>query len=402
MKVSAERLERDVETIASFSECPPEVGYSRPTFSPPWAEACDYVIGEAARAGCVHRRDAHGNLHFRRRDSGWEKRLWLTGSHIDSVPSGGKYDGVTGIVCGLELLRCGMELELIVFAEEEGTTFGLGMLGSRSWTGALTVEELSGVRNRHGENYLEAGVRFGVRPEAMAAERLDPSRYHGFFEVHPEQGLSLWNRGIAVAAVDRINGRRQYTVKVKGQGNHAGSTRMPERKDALAGAAEMVCSIEELGQTLADTLDYTVMTVGRLDVTPNALNVIASEVDFTIDFRAQTDEMLEEGNAGLRGRIEGIAAKRGLPVTLTTTEVQPPAPLDGGLIGRLNAAAETCGLPFHRVPSGALHDAAIVAPFLPTAMLFVASRDGISHHPTEYSRIEDLVAATRWLAAAMG
>jgi hydantoinase/carbamoylase family amidase len=400
-RVSAERLARDVEAVAGCSECVPDQGFSRPTFSAPWGAVCRYVIDEATRAGCSHRIDAHGNVHIRPAGTGWEKPLWLSGSHLDSVPSGGKYDGVTGVVCALELLRCGAELELVVYAEEEGTTFGLGMLGSRSWVGALSVAQLCAVRNREGKNYLEAGEAFGVRPDAMAAERLDPRRYLGFLEVHPEQGLSLWNRGIAVAAVDRINGRRQYTVSLQGQGNHAGSTRMPERRDALAGAAEVVLEVERIGRALAEQLDYTVMTVGRLNAIPNALNVIASQVDLTIDFRAQTQAMLDEGDGRLRARIHEIAASRGLPVMLAVTEDQPPAPLDERLIQRLHRAADACGIPFHRVPSGALHDAAIVAPYLPTAMLFVASRDGISHHPTEFSRIEDLVAATRLIAHAI-
>ncbi len=401
MHIDPKRLARDIETIAAFSECPPELGYSRPTFSEPWGRACQYVIDEAARAGCEHRIDAHGNLHIRLVESGWDKPLWLSGSHIDSVPTGGKFDGVSGVVCALELLRCGVELELIVFAEEEGTTFGLGMLGSRSWVGALSVEQLAAVRNREGRNYFEAGAAFGVRREAMDAQRFDSSRYRGFIEIHPEQGLSLWNRGLSVAAVDRINGRKQYIVTLRGQGNHAGSTRMHERRDALAGAAEAVCEVERIGRALADDLDYTVMTVGRLDAFPNALNVIAGRVDFTIDFRAQTSDILEAGDKRLRDRISAVASARNLELVVTETENQSPAPLDERVIQRLQRAAEACAIPFHRVPSGALHDAAILAPYLPTAMIFVASRDGISHHPDEFSRIEDIAAAARLLGRAI-
>jgi hydantoinase/carbamoylase family amidase len=394
-------MARDFEAIASCSESPPSIGYSRPTFSDAWAAACRYVIDEAARAECERRIDAHGNLHIRRARTGWQKPLWLSGSHLDSVPTGGKFDGVTGIVCALELLRCGVDLELVVFAEEEGTTFGLGMLGSRSWVGALTADRLAAVRNRQGLSYLEAGAAFGVRPERMDRERIEPSRYLGFVEIHPEQGLSLWNRGIGVAAVDRINGRKQYVVTMRGQGNHAGSTRMAERRDALAGAAEAVCEVERIGRALAERLDYTVMTVGRLDAVPNALNVIAGEVSFTIDFRAQTREMLNEGDMLLRRRLSEIAAARQLSMAIAETEDQPPAPMDASLIQRLRRAADACEMPFHRVPSGALHDAAILAPHLPTAMLFVASRDGISHHPDEYCRIEDIAAAARLLGYAI-
>lgn len=400
MKINADRIARDVEAIAGFSECPPDIGFSRPTFSAPWAAACDYVIDQAARVGCKYRCDAHGNLHIRREETDWSVPRWLCGSHLDSVPTGGKYDGVTGVVVALELLRCGADIELIVFAEEEGTTFGLGMLGSRSWVGALSPEQLGAVRNRHGQTYLEAGAGFGVRADAMLRERLNAAQYVGLIEVHPEQGLSLWNRGISLAVVDRINGRRQYRVSLEGQCNHAGSTRMSERRDALAGAAEIVCELERLGRALAEQLDYTVLTVGRLDVDPNALNVIAGRVIFTIDFRAPSYEMLAEGDAALRTRIHEIAAARRLSFTMSMTEDQPPAPMSAEVIARLERAASAPGMTLHRVPSGALHDAAILAPHLPTAMIFVASRGGISHHPSEFSRIEDIAAAAHLAAGA--
>lgn len=401
MNIQADRLAQDFEAIASFSESPPDLGFSRPTFSASWGAACDYVIEQAARVGCKHRRDAHGNIHIRRTSTDWTAPRWLCGSHLDSVPTGGKFDGVTGVLVALELLRAGADIELIIFAEEEGTTFGLGMLGSRSWVGALAAEQLGAVRNRHGQSYLEAGAAFGVWADAMAGDRLNPAHFCGLIEVHPEQGLSLWNRGISLAVVDRINGRRQYRLTLEGQCNHAGSTRMSERRDALAGAAEIVCEIERLGRDLSDKLDYTVMTVGKLDVEPNALNVIAGRVRLTIDFRAQTPEMLAHGDAVLRARIRGIAEARGLSLHFDMTEDQPPAPMSEVVVARLRRAAGACGMPFHRVPSGALHDAAVLAPYLPTAMVFVSSRDGISHHPSEFSRIEDIAAAARLVAAAI-
>ncbi len=396
-EIQSQRIHQDIETIAGFSETDPAIGYGRPTFSPSWVRARDYVIEEAERTGCTTRIDAHGNVHIRQRFCAWDTPVWLCGSHLDSVPSGGKFDGVTGVVCALELLRCGLDLELIIFAEEEGTTFGTAMLGSQSWVGSLSIDDLTRSRNSEGISYLEKGAAFGVRAESMATDRVRPECYRGFLEVHPEQGLSLWKQDRAVAVVTRVNGRRHYEVCLSGQANHAGSTRMEDRRDALAGAAEAICEIEKLGALCAERKAYSVMTVGRIDVHPNAVNVIPGKTVFTIDFRAQSTEVLADGEQSLRAILNRIAARRNLELHIENTEHLPPADLSREVVQALHRAAALCDIDLPEIPSGALHDAAILAPYLPTAMLFVASKDGISHHPAEFSRVEDITDAVRIL-----
>src|SRR4051812_43627943 len=198
MAISVERIRADIEAIARCTETPGD-GATRPTFSRAWGEARGYVIAQAEAAGCVVRTDAAGNVHARPAALGWEAAAWLVGSHIDSVPHGGDYDGVVGVVGGLELLRAAAEdglaaapLELIVFAEEEGPTFGLGMLGSRAWVGELSAEQLAELKNAAGQSYLEAGAAYGVDPAKLAADRIDPKRYRGLIEVHIEQGPAMW------------------------------------------------------------------------------------------------------------------------------------------------------------------------------------------------------------------
>ena len=403
MSASRERLSRDIEAIAACSEADPGVGYSRPTFSEAWRKALDYVIAEAKAAGCAVRVDAAGNLHARPAGLGWETPAWLCGSHIDSVPTGGKYDGVVGVVAALEALRLRPDapLELIVFAEEEGTTFGLGMLGSRAWAGTLSGTELAALHNRSGEDYLTAGAPHGVDPQRLAAERLRPAAYRGLIEVHVEQGASLWNGGIPVAVVTTINGRKQYLCVMTGAANHAGSTKMADRHDALAGAAEAVTALEALARGLDRESDHTVMTVGRLEVEPNALNVIPGRVTFVVDFRARTGEMLARGDTLLRDALARAAASRGLSLSVACTEELPAVPLDGAVCRRLREAAYRLGVRLPDAASGALHDAAILAPLLPTAMLFVASEGGISHNPAEASRIEDIELAARIVVEAV-
>src|SRR5688500_10342271 len=177
MPISVDRIRADFEAIGRFSATP-GAGASRPTFCPEWAAARDYVIEQAKAAGCHVRTDAAGTVHARPEGIDWTQPGWLSGSHTDSVTNGGKFDGVVGVMTPLEVLRGAREddllappLELIIFAEEEGTTFGLGMLGSRAWVNALTEQDLSRVRNSNGESYVEAGVRRGVRPSRFREER---------------------------------------------------------------------------------------------------------------------------------------------------------------------------------------------------------------------------------------
>ncbi len=401
--VDEKRLARDIETIASFSETDPAVGCSRPTFSPAWRKARDYVISEAEKAGCRTWVDAAGNVHARPERLERSAPAWLCGSHVDSVPTGGRYDGVTGVVVALEVLRTLPEaaLELIVFAEEEGTTFGMGMMGSRSWVGALGPEQLAGLKNRDGRSFLEAGAPHGVDPARLASDRLLRGQYLGMIEVHVEQGATLWNAGEPLAVVTGIAGRRQYSCALTGDANHAGSTRMQDRRDALAGAAEAVSLLETLGRALDEEQAGAVITVGRLDVSPGSVNVIPGSAAFTIDFRSPSDEQLGRGDDRLRSLIAKAASSRGLGCTIECTEQIPVTPLDGGVCARLREAARRLDLGIPDTTSGALHDTAILAPIVPSAMLFVASKGGISHNPAELSRIEHIAMAARVVTEAV-
>jgi allantoate deiminase len=402
-RIDADRIAHDIEAIAAFTEEDPRVGYSRPTFSPSWRRARDYVIGQAALAGCADRVDAAGNVHARSAARGWAEKVWLCGSHIDSVPTGGKFDGVVGVVVALEVLRSVPDapMELVLFAEEEGTTFNLGMIGSRAWAGTLSSSEMSALLNRSGENYLTAGAPHGVDAERIASERLAPGAYKGLIETHVEQGPGLWKAGIPAAVVTAIAGRKQYQCTLEGMANHAGATRMSDRRDSLAGAAKAIVALESLGRELDGQERQTVITVGRLDVQPNAVNVIPGRVRFSIDLRARGAEVLERGDARVRELLSGIAAERNLQLQVSCTESLPPVPMDKGVCARLRSAARRLGQDLPDTASGALHDTAILAPFIPAAMLFVASRDGISHNPAEHTRMEDIAAAARIVAEAV-
>jgi allantoate deiminase len=385
MAIGAERIRHDIEAIAHCTQTP-GAGASRPTFSQAWAAALQYVRDQLQTAGCDVRFDGAGNLLARQKTFGWEKPAWLCGSHLDSVPHGGDYDGVAGVVVALEMLRSAADdqitalpLELIVFAEEEGTTFGLGMIGSRSMAGELSAEQLSQLRNAAGESYLEAGKPYGVDPRRLAR---GVNGQLGLIEVHIEQGPGMWQRDERLAVVSAIAGRRQYQIKIFGRANHAGATAMGDRRDALAGAAQVIVALEEMAGSISPR---TVITVGRLLNHPNAINVIPDRVEFSVDWRAPDDVLLERGDAQIRRIISKVCAERGLEWEVEQTESIAARPMDARLSRRFGE------LP--TVVSGALHDSAVLAKHLPTAMLFVPSRDGISHHPGEFSRFEDIAAA---------
>jgi hydantoinase/carbamoylase family amidase len=393
MPINPNRISADIDSIAAFTESPPTTGHSRPTFSPPWKQACDYIIAQAHSANCQTRIDPFGNLHARPKSIPWDKPIWLSGSHIDSVPTGGKFDGVAGIVAALEILRTHKDipLELIIFAEEEGTTFGLGMLGSRAWIGELTPNHLAKIYNSANQNYLEAGQPHGVHPENFIKEKLSPFQYLGLIEIHIEQGPSLWNANKPLAIVNAIAGRNQYRAAFHGTPNHAGSTSMLDRFDALAAASTVVVQIEALAKELSP---QTVATVGRLNCRPNAINVIPGEVDFTIDFRSPDPALLTRGDQQIQQLISKVAKDRRLTHECFITETQPAVALNAALCDRLKKIAGDVPI----MASGALHDAAIIAPHIPTAMIFVASKDGISHNPAEFSRVEDIAAAAQILS----
>lgn len=417
MPIDVNRIRNDIEQIACFTQTPGQ-GATRPTFSSQWLKARDYIIDQARHAGCSLRIDSIGNVFIRPEKLDTRARTWLCGSHLDTVPNGGDYDGVAGVVSALEILRSARDenrvvpMELVIFAEEEGPTFGLGMIGSRALIGELSVFQLAKLFNAQGQNYLDVGQPFGVIPEKIESDRLDVSKYFGFIELHIEQGPGMWRSGQRVTVVDSISGRNQFLVSIIGEANNAGATNMKDRRDALAGACEVVTSLESF---IGENADQAVVTVGRLDVFPNAINVIPQRVDFTVDFRAPDDEQLKEGSHRIEQIIHDIAAKRSLGVEIVRTESIHACPMDRRIVEALRAHApshlqlgnqnkmdcttrartsSTSGSSISPVISGALHDSAVLAKVLPTALVFIPSRDGISHNPTEFSRVEDIAEAS--------
>jgi N-carbamoyl-L-amino-acid hydrolase len=341
-------------------------------------------------AGLAVRLDPAGNIIGRREGSEPGRGALVLGSHIDTVPQGGRFDGAVGVLTALEVataleelgVRTRHPIEVVSFSDEEG-----GLLGSRAWAGALT--EADHQRRYGGLSLAEALRSLGLDPDRLAEARRAPEEIAAYLEVHIEQGRLLEREGLRIGVVEGIVALDEYEITVTGQANHAGTTRMSDRFDPMAAAARMVVDGREQVRILGGDL---VATVGRIEAVPGAPNVIPGRVVFTLDIRDPSRLILDATVAGLQERFARIAAEEGVAVAWRTLSSIPPAPADPTVLAALRESVEAYGYPYRVMPSGAGHDAQSVARLAPMGMLFVPSLGGISHSPAEATRFEDIAA----------
>jgi allantoate deiminase len=337
--------------------------------------------------------DAAGNLRGLWRPPGSRARRLILGSHIDAVPNAGAFDGILGVTLALECAEIAQELklplpiEIIAFSEEEGVRFSVPFIGSRAAAGRFDPALLK-LKDADGVTLEDAIRAFGLDPGEIEKAAIDEDAL-GFLEVHIEQGPVLEAEDLQVAAVTAILGQTRYTLTWTGHANHAGTTPMHLRRDALAGAAEWMIAVE----SIALRTEGLVATVGHVDVEPNAGNVIAGVVRVSLDVRHANDHARKAAVETFLAQAEAIAARRRLIFECARQMDQPAVPMDERLTAFLAEAIEAAGLTVKRMPSGAGHDAMVMAARVPTAMLFLRSPGGISHHPDETVREEDVAAA---------
>ena len=387
----ARRVMVECGRIATMTEEPGRI--TRRFLTPPVHAVHDYLRARMQELGMQVHVDAVGNLRglWQTEDAGG-KRL-VMGSHIDTVPDAGAYDGVLGVVVALEWVRIAKELkfpvniEVIAFSEEEGVRFGVPFIGSRAVAGRFD-EDILEAKDSDGVT-LESAIRaFGLDPGQIGKAELDKDAV-GFVEVHIEQGPVLESEGLSLAAVTAIVGQTRLTFEFIGHANHAGTTPMRLRRDALAAAAEWITKVE----ALALATDGLVATVGKVVVEPNAGNVVPGVVKVSLDVRHAQDSARKQAIEKLIESAEAIAAQRSLTVKRTRQMDQPAVPMDERLTSFLADAIEAVGLPLKMMTSGAGHDAMVMAARVPTAMLFLRSPGGISHHPDEAVLEEDVEAS---------
>lgn len=380
-----------------------------------YRQGCDYLLEQAERLALSARLDAIGNLRIRLQGRDPGAPVVLVGSHIDSVNHGGNFDGVLGVVCGLEaletLVRAGVHplhtIELISFVEEEGVSFGCPLAGSQALAGKLTTDDLHSLCNQAGDSMHALATRFGCRPDDLPADRLRSGAVKAMLELHIEQAPVLEAQGLAVGVVEAIAGSENHRIRLFGTANHAGTTPMTQRRDALAAAAEIVQAVERLASHTGRST--TVATVGRIDCQPNAANVIPGFVELSLGARDVSREYVDTAVADVLNAARSIAARRGLEAEFVRTGRSAPRPLAPAIIERIAALADASGTPYRRMHSGALHDAATLTALTDVGMIFVPSRGGLSHTPeesTSYADIEPganlLLATLHALAAADG
>lgn len=317
----------------------------------------------------------------------------LIGSHLDTVPNAGAYDGVLGVVLAIALLeelrgrRLPFGIEVVAFSEEEGVRFGIPFIGSRALVGRLD-QELLDTRDAQGISVQEAIESFGLNPEKLPQAELE-SNTLGYLEFHIEQGPVLEKLNLPLALVEAIAGQSRLEFTFLGRANHAGTTPMHLRCDALAGAAEWIGTVERVAQGVPGL----VATVGKIESKPGATNVIAGEAWLTLDVRHSSDEIRTGVVVDLIRQAEGIAARRGLSIQERTLLSQRAVAMDSFLNGELEQAILKTGCKPHRMVSGAGHDAMIMVERVPAAMIFLRTPGGISHHPAESVACKDVEKA---------
>ena len=367
-------------------------------------EARRLFIRWCEEAGCTVAVDWIGNIFARRPGKNPDLPPVMTGSHLDTQPTGGRFDGAYGVMAGLELIRSlndlGYEteapIEIVAWTNEEGSRFSPAMVGSGAFTGVFDLDAALATRDNNAPDLTLGGEleRIGFAGSAPVGRH----PVAAYFEAHIEQGPILEAAGLPVGIVTGAQGQRWYEITVTGQEAHAGPTPMPRRRDALVGAARMIDAVNRIGHMHSP---FACATVGFVQVSPNSRNTIPGRVFFTVDFRHPEDAVLTQMDRELRDACEAAAATQHLEAEVKEFWYFPPTPFDPKLVGAVRDAAAAQGYSHQDIISGAGHDAVYMARVAPTAMIFVPCVGGISHNEIEDAKPEDLTAGANVLLNAV-
>jgi N-carbamoyl-L-amino-acid hydrolase len=411
--VNQQRLFDELTQLATFTEPAAEgaakagdTAVTRVVFTERDREARTYLAELAEAAGLTIRTDAIGNTFYRWQGSAPDLPAVATGSHVDAIPNAGMYDGTVGVLGGLEAIRAlqaaGFQprrsIELILFTSEEPTRFGIGCLGSRLMSGALSAEAATKLGDKQDRCVDEVRAAAGCAGP-LASTLLAYGHYEAFVELHIEQGPLLETASLPIGIVTAIAAPSAATITIDGFGGHAGALLMPQRRDALAAAAEVVLAVE--AAALATGAIDTVATVGLCDVFPGAVNSVPSRVRLSLDARdidlARRDSMLVQ----IEGAGREIATRRNVTIAFETLNADAPATCGAAVIDAIEQACASTGTSSMKMISRAYHDSLFMARICPVAMIFIPSRGGVSHRPDEYSSPEQIAAGTSILAATL-
>ncbi|MFP7300300.1 Zn-dependent hydrolase [Neobacillus niacini] len=395
------RVESHIDTLSTFTATPGQ-GTTRLTYSSEDLQARKYIKEKMKEYGLDVREDGFGNIFGKLEGTLKDAPSVLIGSHFDSVPNGGSYDGPAGVVAGLEVAALFTEngvkpkypLEVIALVEEEGARFGGGLMGSRGIVGLLKEEEFKSLIDKDGITAVEAMKKIGLDPSLP--KKRDPKTMKAYLELHIEQGPILEEKGIPIGVVEAIVGLTQLEVTVKGQAGHAGTTPMDRRADALVTAAQMIAQFPGLAQTEGDG---TVVTTGRLNVFPNGANVIPDKTVFTVDIRSGKEENVLNVIQKVK-ELARIYSDKGIEVSVEQLLYIQPKEMDKDIVSLLKKKTSELDIPKCSINSGAGHDAMVFSDFTNVGMLFIPSKDGLSHCPEEWSDSRHIANAVQVLYEA--
>jgi hydantoinase/carbamoylase family amidase len=401
---STERIARDIETLSGPGYTLSDQAIRRYAYTQEYRSTVDWFTRELEAVGFAVEEDPVGTLYARNRPTG--EPVFGLGSHCDSNRNGGRYDGTMGVVTALEVCRLSAEqgldlpLQLISFLEEEGSGFGQMLLGSRIIAQRVEEEDL---RERFraiddGRSFWEHAAEAGYRPEQWreCAHVLDDLT--GWIEMHIEQARVLQDTDNRIGLVTAIAGYVHADVLVHGRGDHAGATPMDLRLDPTLPLAETIVELERLATAAGQG---TVGTVGEIEVDPGIINAVAAQVRFSLDIRGPIDEAYRGVGSEIPAFAEESARRRGMSAEYRERQTLPATPMDERIVAALEEAAKSTGEPFTRMHSGAAHDTMCVADRVPTAMVFVPCKDGISHHPDEDADPADAALAAEIILNAV-
>lgn len=400
--LNAQRLWQRIETLAEITRS--DILWTRRAFSKEFITARAWLRSEFANAGLTVREDAAGNLIGRREGRDSTRAPLITGSHCDTVVAGGRFDGIIGVLAGIEIAQTLNEydvtwehpFEVIDFLSEEPSDYGISCVGSRAFSGVLDPGMLA-AQNQTGETLAQAIERIGGQPHALTQALRPAGGVAAFVELHIEQGPVLEARQLPIGVVTNIVGIRRVRISVSGQADHAGTTPMDIRRDALVGSARIIDRAYRMATEMSGSPHYVVATIGRIDMTPNAPNAVPGHVDLVLEVRSDSQKVLDHFPEQLLADTTPELETLRLTASQTHLSRAQPTPCNELVMEAIEIAANSLDYANMRMPSGAGHDAVYVAPAGPIGMVFIPCLNGRSHCPEEWIEPQQLLDGTRVL-----
>ncbi|NOK86207.1 MAG: Zn-dependent hydrolase [Chloroflexi bacterium AL-W] len=403
--IDSAHLQNQLEALAAYSDTP-SPAITRILFTPMELKARQYIRDLMTQAGLQIHEDAMGNIFGRWHGTEAELPAVSTGSHIDAIPLSGRFDGTVGVLGAIEAIRAlkqaGFQpkrsIEVIMFTAEEPTRFGIGCIGSRAMSGALSPQVLEDLQDKDGLTFGAVRQSAGYTTPLESIE-LKSGYYHAFVELHIEQGPRLEASGIPIGIVTAIAAPATLRIIIEGEGGHAGTVLMPTRKDALTASAELILAVEKIARE--STSPDAVATVGLVNVYPGAVNSIPNRVVLEVDIRDIDIDSHNEMIKAVQQTLQNICQKRDVSGTLTILNQDAPCYAGQEVVSTLVTLSQSLGLPHQQMVSRAYHDTLFMAQICPVSMIFVPSQGGYSHRPEEYTSIEDITQGVTLLAHAL-